>query len=255
MPTSQYLPFCTAGSANTLTPSAWAALTALLADGFQPGIALSEQVNTALRQALTGVAGVAKFAADNGTLDVNDNASHADFASALYSAVLAVVNSQQHWKPGDVKATLSATVPAGWLMANGQLVSRVTYAALFAEFGTYYSAGDGSTTFGLPDLRAVFLRGTDSGRGIDTGRLLRTEQLSMVQAHKHVGGFGEASTSGPFGATTNPGYLGSNASDTDNRLFNTNDGSEYDGAPGNAAGLIGFETRPRNVAVNFLVKT
>lgn len=40
--------------------------------------------------------------------------------------------------------------PPGWLIADGRLVSRVTYAALFAVLGTYWGAGDGSTTFALP---------------------------------------------------------------------------------------------------------
>lgn len=46
-----------------------------------------------------------------------------------------------------------ASVPTGFLECNGQTVSRTTYAALFAIVGTTYGAGDGSTTFGLPDLQ------------------------------------------------------------------------------------------------------
>lgn len=42
------------------------------------------------------------------------------------------------------------TAPPGWLIADGRLVSRTTYAALFAVIGTYWGAGDGSTTFALP---------------------------------------------------------------------------------------------------------
>ena len=47
----------------------------------------------------------------------------------------------------------SASVPSGFLECNGQTVSRSTYAALFAIVGTTYGAGDGSSTFGLPDLQ------------------------------------------------------------------------------------------------------
>ena len=46
-----------------------------------------------------------------------------------------------------------ASVPTGFLECNGQTVSRTTYAALFAIVGTTYGAGDGSSTFGLPDLQ------------------------------------------------------------------------------------------------------
>lgn len=47
----------------------------------------------------------------------------------------------------------TATPPAGWLVLNGQAVSRTLYPALFALIGTAYGAGDGSTTFNLPDMQ------------------------------------------------------------------------------------------------------
>ena len=46
----------------------------------------------------------------------------------------------------------SASVPSGFLECNGAAVSRTTYSALFAVVGTTWGAGDGSTTFNLPDL-------------------------------------------------------------------------------------------------------
>jgi microcystin-dependent protein len=42
--------------------------------------------------------------------------------------------------------------PSGWLICDGRLISRVTYSALFAIIGTYWGAGDGSTTFNLPNM-------------------------------------------------------------------------------------------------------
>ncbi|WP_197369874.1 phage tail protein, partial [Ralstonia pseudosolanacearum] len=56
-----------------------------------------------------------------------------------------------------------STAPSGWLKANGAAVSRTTYAALYAEIGTTFGAGDGAATFNLPDLRGEFLRGWDDG--------------------------------------------------------------------------------------------
>lgn len=47
-----------------------------------------------------------------------------------------------------------ASAPSGWLLCTGANISRTTYAALFAIVGTTYGAGDGSTTFGLPDRTA-----------------------------------------------------------------------------------------------------
>lgn len=46
-----------------------------------------------------------------------------------------------------------AAAPTGWLLCNGQAVSRTTYAALFAAIGVVYGVGNGSTTFNVPDLR------------------------------------------------------------------------------------------------------
>jgi hypothetical protein len=48
------------------------------------------------------------------------------------------------------------SAPAGYLKANGAEVSRITYADLFAVLGTFYGAGDGTTTFQLPDFRENF---------------------------------------------------------------------------------------------------
>lgn len=79
----------------------------------------------------------------------------------------------------------SSSAPAGFLKANGAAVSRSTYAALFAVIGTNYGAGDGSSTFNLPDLRGEFLRAWDDGRGVDGGRVLNSNQASQNLNHTH----------------------------------------------------------------------
>jgi len=78
------------------------------------------------------------------------------------------------------------TAPTGTLKANGAAVSRTTYAALFAVIGTTFGAGDGSTTFNLPDMRGEFARGWDDGRGIDTGRAFGSAQTDAFQGHGHT---------------------------------------------------------------------
>ncbi|MFJ2287971.1 phage tail protein [Pseudomonas iridis] len=95
----------------------------------------------------------------------------------------------------EVSAFASANPPAGWLRCNGAAVSRTTYAALFAAIGTRFGAGNGGTTFNVPDLRGEFVRGLDEGRGIDPGRALGTVQLDSLRSHDHglktqVGVFG-----------------------------------------------------------------
>lgn len=80
-----------------------------------------------------------------------------------------------------------ASAPTGYLKANGAAISRTTYAALYAAIGTTFGAGDGSTTFNLPDLRAEFIRGLDDSRGVDSGRTLGSAQSGQNAAHTHTG--------------------------------------------------------------------
>ena len=87
---------------------------------------------------------------------------------------------------GMIGSFAMATPPDGWLRANGALVSRTVYAALFAKIGTTYGAGDGVNTFNLPNPRGRFLRFLDDGRGVDAGRPLGSEQDGAIQSHTHT---------------------------------------------------------------------
>lgn len=95
--------------------------------------------------------------------------------------------------PGVVAFYPNTTAPTGWLKANGAAVSRTTYDALFSAIGTAFGAGDGLTTFNIPDLRGEFIRGLDDGRGVDTGRTLsNTPQGNQNKSHSHTGTAGSA---------------------------------------------------------------
>jgi microcystin-dependent protein len=72
---------------------------------------------------------------------------------------------------GSVQSYAGSSAPTGWLLCFGQNVSRTTYADLFAVISTTYGSGDGSTTFGLPDLRGRVPAGLDNMGGSDAGRL------------------------------------------------------------------------------------
>lgn len=99
---------------------------------------------------------------------------------------------------GMVASFARKTAPAGWLKANGAAISRTTFAGLFEAIGTTFGAGDGVTTFNIPDMRGEFVRGLDDGRGIDPGRLLGSGQAAMLEAHNH-----EATTSADGGHVHN----------------------------------------------------
>ena len=60
---------------------------------------------------------------------------------------------------GDIKASLQTANHGNWLLCDGQAVSRTDYANLFELVGTNFGAGDGVTTFNIPDYRGKFLRG------------------------------------------------------------------------------------------------
>lgn len=74
-------------------------------------------------------------------------------------------------KPGTIMPFAGDVAPSGCLFCYGQAVSRTTYAALFAVIGTTYGAGDGSTTFALPDLRGRVPGGKDDMGGSAASRL------------------------------------------------------------------------------------
>ena len=156
---------------------------------------------------------------------------------------------------GAVFMFAATTAPAGYMKCNGAILNRGTYAALFAAIGTFFGAGDGSSTFALPDLRGEFVRGWDDARGVDAGRGFGTAQGSANLSHTHTGTAESAgahahtipydSTSGNatgFGRATgsNSGYPTSTAGAHSHSL--------------SVAATGGTESRPRNIALLYCIK-
>jgi len=137
---------------------------------------------------------------------------------------------------GSVTMFASNGAPTGWLECNGTAVSRTTYSVLFAAIGTVFGTGDGSTTFNLPDMRGEFARGWDNGRGIDPARGFGTAQAGAIEAHVH--------------SVTPP----SATDDTGAGLTTTGTGGAETITPYNTASTGGTETRPRNIALMFIIK-
>lgn len=136
---------------------------------------------------------------------------------------------------GTVFVFAGDTPPAGSLKADGATISRITYAALFAAIGTTYGAGDGSTTFELPDLRGEFIRGFDDGRGVDAGRALGSPQLDQFKSHSHdLAQRNSYEATGMAGALVPAGTPSSTPAET------ANEG--------------GVETRPRNIAMLYCIR-
>lgn len=60
---------------------------------------------------------------------------------------------------GSIAAFAGSSLPSGWLLCDGSAISRTTYSALFSAVGTTYGAGNGSTTFNVPNLVDKFIEG------------------------------------------------------------------------------------------------
>lgn len=69
---------------------------------------------------------------------------------------------------GDIKIIAGATAPAGWLLCDGSLVSRATYSGLFGNIGIMYGAGNGTTTFALPNMQGRVPIGKDTTTDFNT---------------------------------------------------------------------------------------
>lgn len=66
---------------------------------------------------------------------------------------------------GSIIPYAGTTIPAGYLLCDGSAISRTTYSALFASIGTTYGAGDGNSTFNIPNLIEKFIEGSDNNIG------------------------------------------------------------------------------------------
>lgn len=103
--------------------------------------------------------------------------------------------------PGTIIHYAGRTVPSGWLICNGANVSRTDYAALFAAIGTIYGAGNGSTTFGLPNLNGRFLEGTTYTGSVGTYHSAGLPNISGSPGD--LVGYTNATASGAFSLSKN----------------------------------------------------
>ena len=153
---------------------------------------------------------------------------------------------------GTINAFGGSVAPDGWLMCQGQAVSRTTYADLFAVVGTAFGAGDGSTTFNIPDLRGEFLRGAgdNSHSGQGNGGSVGTHQDGTTVVASIMGnGYGVIynMTNGTVASSTYDKWVG-NSGNTYVHNATSYETESY-------ANVIGTgKARPTNTSVNFIIK-
>ncbi|RCO99833.1 phage tail protein [Escherichia coli] len=140
----------------------------------------------------------------------------------------------------------TATPPAGWLQCNGATFTKEQYPVLARVY----------PTLRLPDLRGEFIRGWDDGRKIDTGRALLSSQSGMIEKHRHIvvanDGY-DTKDEWELAAIFKKTYTQGRGLDA------TNTGGSLTPSPtlhsrGSIGNTGGRETRPRNIAFNYIVR-
>lgn len=158
------------------------------------------------------------------------------------------------FQTGDIKIHTTSTVPNGWLLCNGAGISRTTFSNLFAKIGATYGAGDGSTTFNLPDLRDRYIIGANTNA---LGTYVAEQLPNITGAFSYkvdsggtcgvgvrhaVGAFAEESIA-PLGTlqftSTYSGSLSIGMNAHNSNSVYTNNGRVY----------------PASLALNFIIKT
>ncbi|MCL2650366.1 MAG: tail fiber protein [Candidatus Azobacteroides sp.] len=205
-------------------------------------------------------------------VEINENGNYRElsytalasvpYAEAATNAVSSPVGSVMPFA-GD-----ASKVPAGWLLCDGSAISRSDYAALYAVIGTAWGFGNNSTTFNLPDMRGVFLRGVDdkpTGSQVDGNRSTRTPLQSGGNSGVAVGSFQNDAAPNITGSLTNNdsdptgagalttisgtrGYPGSHIGTAKNIYLDASLSSIVYGRDNTT------EIRPKNVYVYYIIK-
>ena len=188
--------------------------------------------------------------------DLGDAANKANFLDNISSDIAALIASAT--PAGVIVPFGGTTAPTGYLACEGQIVSRSTYADLFAAIGTTWNlSGESSSEFRLPDLRGAFLRGTGThmssnmANGNDfAGPSVGSFENDQMQGHRHgtLNGENFTTTSGPTDSGVGSGgwYRTSGSQTTTGNP--TTDGT-------NGTPRTGDETRPFNAGILYCIKT
>lgn len=211
-------------------------------------------------------------------LDANGEAIVFSAAGTVYTIALHDASDTPIWSVDGVVATTSptngtngtgaptglisayggASAPSGWLLCDGSAVSRGTFAALFAVVGTAFGAGDGATTFNVPDYRQRFPLGKAAS---GTGNVLGATGGAID--HTHTGpshthgvtvtrdGWGEILNAPSITGRLNTGYA-AGAGQFNSSYQPTADLAITSAADG--TGATGTANPPYQVA-NFIIKT
>jgi microcystin-dependent protein len=187
------------------------------------------------------------------------------------------VGTIQMWGGG------GSILPAGWLLCQGQAISRTTYPELFELIGTNYGSGDGSTTFNLPNLSSRFPIGVGSAAGRTTRALAAAggvESITIATAnlpshthaidHDHASASTDSQGAHVHSVSNGVSYTGASGGNIDNGVnflypntANTSsagshthsvDLPSFSGTSGATGGGSAITTTPSFLAVNFIMR-
>lgn len=177
---------------------------------------------------------------------------------------------------GSIIAFAGDSPPTGWLLCDGAAVGRTQYAVLFATIGVRWGAGDYVSTFNVPDLRGRFMRGQDRGSGHDPEAAGRTTISAGGSSGDSVGSL-QGSQSGPHAhpvadpghdhtpavgafVVTNPAGSGVGFAAGGIYAYVSSPWTPFVSTTASSTTGVtvsqnsGAESRPTNVAVNFIIK-
>lgn len=236
---------CTSGDAQTYNTVSqkWQQAIASDTTGLQIPNLTTEQRN-AISNPLNGTF---IFHTDSNDLEVYDNGQWYDVLDRSIATV----------RPGAIMMWGGENAPTDWRECDGSLLNRADFTALFDAIGTNWGHGDGSTTFNIPDLRGLFVRGWDHGNSKDPGRNARTAiapggatgdavgsaQSDSVEIHTH-----ELSSQNLTADRDIKGNAGD--SNNDYHSFTT----ETINPNALSIGAANSETRPKNAYVMYIIK-
>ena len=161
------------------------------------------------------------------------------FAGDLVSLVSAQV------PVGTIHAFASQVVPANYLECDGSTLNTSQFNDLFNVIG--YTYGGSGTSFNVPDLRGEFIRGWDNGRGVDSGRAFGILQTDAFQGHYHnLYSIDELLVGNGGGARWQGGQVG----------FQFQGANVKEAVSDGVNGIprVDNETRPRNVALKYIIR-
>ena len=224
-------------------PSGRTPITAALLTRIEDALSSVAALTDTLLERINAV----KTTADGNAVKVKEHTTALQAASAALAPIGAVV---PFW---------GLQEPAGWLLCKGQAVSRTDYKELFAVIGTRSGAGNGSTTFNIPDLRESLIYGVgDSGSftqtmGAAVGEKSHTLTVAEMPSHSHPLSTNNQAHSFAWGAsgTVHLPVSAVGGAATGNQLY-TQQG------PWNATAAAGdgqaFPMRPRGVVANYIIR-